>query len=80
MRDIIDVIGPFLFDFTEATSKDGSALSGTCADPAEGFGPSTTDGTGKAGVGACAAATPMAAKPYAHPHYWAAFVLIGDPQ
>ena len=26
------------------------------------------------------AGIPKAAKPYAHPHYWAAFILAGDPR
>jgi CHAT domain-containing protein len=26
-----------------------------------------------------ATATPQAARPFAHPHYWAPFILIGDP-
>jgi CHAT domain-containing protein len=37
------------------------------------------DGSGGAAQGASPAPRPGGVRPYAHPYYWAAFVLVGDP-
>jgi tetratricopeptide (TPR) repeat protein len=37
------------------------------------------DGSGGAAQGASPAPRPGGLRPYAHPYYWAAFVLVGDP-
>ena len=43
--------------------------------------PRATAGQGqrRASTGASPASTPPGLRPYAHPYYWAAFILVGDP-
>jgi CHAT domain-containing protein len=39
-----------------------------------------TQADGPAPDAASSVPQPAGARPYAHPYYWAAFLLIGDPQ
>jgi CHAT domain-containing protein len=42
--------------------------------------PDSSGGTGPASRPASSSHQPSGVRPYAHPYYWASFLLIGDPK